>query len=178
MTDPDLTLALSARDGDTSAFGELVGRHQAMLAGLLHRFSVTSADLEDMVQDTFIKAWRALPDWEPRQPFSHWLKRIGVRTGLEFCRKNRRSRIDFRSEPPDAEAAPESPAEALGEAQALLAMLPPEDRALLTLIHLDGMSMEEAASHFGWSRANAKIKAFRARHSLRKILERHGYRPD
>lgn len=178
MADPDLNLALSARAGDADAFGQLVERHQPMLAAILHRFAKSNADLEDMVQDSFIKTWNALPDWEPRQPFVHWLKRIAVRTGLEYCRKQKRSPIEYLEILPES-SAPEDqdPANAaLEEARVLLAKLPADDQALLTLIHLHGMSMEEAASHFGWSRAKAKVKAFRARKSLQKTLSQLGYR--
>ena len=177
MADPDLNLALSARDGDTAAFGELVARHQSLLAAMLHRFAKSKPDLEDMVQDSFIKAWNALPGWEPRQPFIHWLKRIAIRTGLEYCRKQKRSPLEFFADAPEASTPEQEDADhlALEEVRALLAHLPAEDQVVLTLVHLNGLSMEEVASHFSWSRAKAKIKAFRARQSLRKILNRHGY---
>lgn len=176
MEDPDASLALDARDGDAAAFGDLVSRHQALLAGMLHRFAASTADLEDMVQETFIKAWQALPGWQPDRPFLHWLKRIAVRTGLEYCCKRKRSPVDFLAEIPETETpyAADSANHALHEARALLSHLPPDDQALLTLVHLQGLSMEEAGELFGWSRAKTKIKAFRARQSLRKILRRHG----
>ena len=178
MADPDLNLALSARDGDTDAFGQLVERHQSMLAAILHRFAKSTADLEDMVQDSFIKTWNALPDWQPQQPFVHWLKRIAVRTGLEYCRKQKRSPIDYLAVLPESSAPrdQDSPNSALDEARVLLSHLSAEDQVLLTLVHLHGMSMEEAADHFGWSRAKAKVKAFRARKSLQKTLLKLGYR--
>jgi RNA polymerase sigma-70 factor (ECF subfamily) len=65
--------------------------------------------------------------------------------------------------------------EALDEARHLLAGLPAEEQVLLTLVHLNGMSMAEAADHFGWSTGKAKIKAFRARKFLRKTLRNHCY---
>lgn len=181
MTDPDLEQVLRARSGDTEAFGDLVGKYQPLLAAMLHRFAVSHADLEDMVQESFIKAWKALPGWHPDLPFVHWLKRIAVRTGLEYCRKRKRSPLvamEIIPEPStvDGDSASTDPAsEALDEARRLLSELPAEEQALLTLVHLNGMTMAEAASHFGWTRAKAKIKAFRARLALRKILTRHGY---
>ena len=67
---------------------------------------------------------------------------------------------------------------AVEEAQFLLRQAPPEDRSLLTLLYLNEMSIAEVAEHFGWSTANAKIKAFRARKRLKSILEKHDYQLD
>ena len=175
--DPDLETILRAREGDAEAFGELVTKYQSLPSAMLHRFAPSRADLEDLVQDSFIKAWRALPGWEPRQPFVHWLKRIAARTGLEFCRKRGRSKLTAVEHLPEtADSAVRGPGdEALDAAREMLAGLPPDERALLTLVHLEGMSMAEAAEHFGWTRAKAKVKAFRARNLLRKTLKRYGY---
>lgn len=178
MTDPDLKLIHRTREGDVEAFGEIVVKYQPTITSMLHRFAASHADLEDLVQESFIKAWKALPDWQPLQPFSHWLKRIAVRTGLEYCRRSKSSPITPMESLP--EIAHESSGEdatgaSLDEARRLLTRLPADDQALLTLIHLNGMTMAEAADHFGWSMAKTKIKAFRARHLLRKILKQHGY---
>jgi RNA polymerase sigma-70 factor (ECF subfamily) len=131
-----------------------------------------------MVQETFVRAWRGLESWRPEKPFLHWLKRIAVRVGIDFCRK--RTRTPFARLADDESALENVPAQSaatrdLGEAQRILERLPPEDRALLTLLHIEEMPLAEIAEHFQWSVANAKIKAFRARGRLRKILEKEGY---
>lgn len=184
--DPDLPLVRLAQSGDLDAFDQLILRHQSTMTALLHRFAPTRADLEDLVQETFVKAWQGLPAWQPLRPFLHWLKRIAVRCGLEFCRRQQRSPL-ARSVPPTSDgrnALDDLPAEpsacgaqrdALAEAQFVLSHLPPEDRALLTLLHLEQMPLAEIAQHFGWSRINAKVKAFRARQRLKTLLQRHGY---
>lgn len=178
--DPDLECVVLAQNGDADAFDVIVLKHQSLIAAILHRFVKSQSDLEDLVQETFVKAWQALPRWQPDRPFIHWLKRIAVRTGLEHCRRRKRSPLATAIElteagPLIAGSADEEARVALDEARTLLAKLPPEDQTLLTLIHLNGLSMEEISGHFGWSRANAKIKAFRARNRLRKLLSRHGY---
>lgn len=174
--------------GDANAFDMIVTRYQSLVAGLLHRFAVRPADLEDLVQEAFLDIWRGLPGWKPDRPFSHWLKRVTVRAGLEYCRKQKRSPLS-RAAGPESEAALENlPGEnasqaadfqhSLEEAQFLLAALPAEDQALLTLLYLNEMPLSEIAGHFGWSLANAKIRAFRARNRLKKVLKSHGYRFD
>lgn len=177
MNDPDLDAVLRARSGDTDAFGDLVGKYQPMITAMLHRFAMNSADLEDLVQDSFIKAWRALPKWNPDKPFSHWLKRVSVRTALEYCRRQRRvaSAPIGQIADPGEENRDLVRRLALEEARHLLSCLPAEERALLTLVHLHGMSMDEAADHFGWSRTKTKVRAFRARKLLQKTLNQHGY---
>ncbi|MGC4016241.1 MAG: sigma-70 family RNA polymerase sigma factor [Luteolibacter sp.] len=178
--DEDLPLVLRTRAGDLEAFDALVMKHQSAIAAMLHHFSANHADLEDLVQDTFVKAWSALDRWEPERPFIHWLKRIAARTGLEYCRKRRTSPLARSVSDLQESIAPYSAEadRASLEAREILAHLPPDDRALLTLLHLQGLSIAEAADHFGWSRPNTKIKAFRARHRLRKLLNRHGYSLD
>lgn len=184
--DPDLPLTRQARSGDLDAFDELIRRHQSMIAALLHRFAPSHADLEDLVQETFIKAWRALPGWQPDKPFVHWLKRIAVNTALEFCRRRRSSPLARQVEPepgaeplldrlPAEEQGESHSRQALEEVRFLLSHLPPDDRVLLTLLHLEEMPLAEIAAHFGWSRINAKVKAFRARQRLQNLIKKHGY---
>lgn len=178
--DDDLVLVRRAQAGDLDAFDELVRRHQSVITAMLYRFAGNRADLEDMVQETFVRAWRSLGGWKPDKPFIHWLKRIAANMGLEFCRKHQRTpfaRLAERDDEHDPlENLPAKSAQRdLGEAQFLLSHLPPDDRALLTLLHLDEMPLAEIAAHFGWSRVKAKVKAFRARQRLKTLLTQHGY---
>lgn len=181
--DEDLVLVRAAQAGDLDAFDQIITRHQSTMTAMLHRFATNRADLEDMVQETFVRAWRALPQWRPDKPFLHWLKRIAANIGLEFCRRHQRSPFSRLVQPTedahplDHIASEESAAagESLASAQFILSHLPPDDRALLTLLHLEQMPLSEIAAHFGWSKVKAKVKAFRARQRLKTILTRHGY---
>lgn len=186
IPDPDLPLVRQAQSGGMEAFDELIRRHQSMITALLHRFAPAHADLEDLVQETFVKTWQALPSWQPDKPWVHWLKRIAVNTAREFCRKRLTSPLAKSLEPnaegrsalnqiPAAEPQHERGRRALDEAQFILSHLPPDDRALLTLLHLEQMPLAEIATHFGWSHINAKVKAFRARQRLQIQLKKLGY---
>ena len=175
---PDPVLVQAAQAGDLEAFDQLVMTHQSAISAVLFRFSSQRADLEDLVQETFIRAWRGLGTWQPDKPFIHWLKRIAVRVGLEHFRKSSRSPMSrLASDGHDhlTKIASEGPASASDEAAQLLSHLPPDQRTILTLLHLEQMPLAEIAGHLGISLANAKIKAFRARKTLKKILTRHGY---
>jgi len=184
----DIALVQRIQAGDSSAFNIMVIQYQSLVTGLLYRFSSQPADLEDLVQEAFIKLWRGIPSWKPDRPFVHWLKRVTVRVGLEYCRRQKRSPLAQTLPHQEGETDPlinlpcdsslnnDLARESLEQAQFLLSTLPPDDRALLTLLYLNEMPLNEVADHFGWSKANAKIKAFRARNRLRNTLKQYGYR--
>jgi RNA polymerase sigma-70 factor (ECF subfamily) len=151
----------------------------------LFRFAGQRADLEDLVQETFIRAFKNLKRWQSYQPFSHWLKRIAINVGRDFYRRKRRaSKWLMESIPEDIEEL-ELPSVDSGkidsagftqEAQWLLAKLKPDDRTLLTLHYLNGMRLREIAEHLGWSLSKTKVRSLRAKRKLQQILETYGYK--
>lgn len=179
--DEDAPLVARAQAGDLAAFDAIVRRHQSMLAGLLHRFAGRPADVEDLVQETFLRAHRALPRWTPEQPFVHWLRRIAVNIGRDHCRaRARRPRGEELPADdclPAAGGADPSAQAALAEVRDVLAQLPPDDCTLLTLQFLEGLPVSEIASLLGWSLINTRVRSFRARRKLQQLLQQHGYQP-
>jgi RNA polymerase sigma-70 factor, ECF subfamily len=181
VDDPDAVWAARARDGDRAAMEILVERHQAGVARLLWRFVRTQADLDDLVQETFFRMVRGLPNWKAQQPFGHWLLRIATNTGRDYFRRQtvrRRWLVEPTASPHDA-----SPLEAVdpaidpaaravaNEVKAMLEQLPPDDRTLLTLHHLEGWGLAQIAGQFGWTLTATKLRAWRARHRLRSLLQ-------
>lgn len=178
----DELLVDRARQGDLHALDQLIRRHQPEVARLLWRFARRHADLDDLVQEVFLRVVRALPRWQPRQPFAHWLRRVTVNVGRDHCRREA-VRLRWLAEPAaqssdDPRPAPEAadpsadPAArtAAGEAKELLSRLPPDDRTLLTLHHLEGWDFATIGRHLGWSAPVTKLRAFRARRRLRSLL--------
>lgn len=162
--------------GDTEAFGRLVGRHQGRVGGWLRHFSRDSATLADLVQETFVEAFRGLAGFRGEGSFGGWLKRIAVRAGWRYweqrdARKRRQEAytdyVRSRSRPEDAA----SPAEAAEYVHSLLAELPTRDRLVLTLLHLEEHSVEETAQLLGWSTTMVRVQTHRARAKLKKRLE-------
>lgn len=179
--DEDTLLVRASQAGDLDSFDRLVMKHQPAIAAVLFRFSSQRADLEDMTQETFIRAWRALPSWQPIKPFIHWLKRIAVNVALESCRKHRRSPLSRLADDGEKKInliPSETSTPASDEARHILSHLPPDQRTILTLLYLEQMPLSEIAGHLGISLANAKIKSFRARNQLRTLLKHHGYSAD
>lgn len=95
IDDADMAQALSARAGDRRAFAGLVRRHQDRMFGFLLRMLGTRDEAMDVTQDSFLKAWRALPDWRPEARFTTWLFQIARNAALDLLRH--RQRIEFVS---------------------------------------------------------------------------------
>ena len=176
----DLADALRARAGEMQAFDRLIGRYQGTIAALLFRFCPQRADLEDLVQETFVRAFRGLHAWRQEKPFEHWLKRIAINVGRDFWRRS--NRIQKIIDPDAAERLETMPDRTMSSypenterAQRLLARLGPDDRLLLTLQYLDEMPLTEVAELLGWSHTKTRVRSFRARRKLRRILEANGY---
>jgi RNA polymerase sigma-70 factor (ECF subfamily) len=178
----DLEKVNLAKTGDLQAFDALVVQYQGMVSGLLFRFAGQRADLEDLVQETFIRAFKNLHRWQAHRPFSHWLKRIAVNVGRDHYRRKRRASKWFAESAPEEIERLESPCADSGrlsytqEAQWFLAQLKPDDRTLLTLHYLNGMRFREIAEYLGWSLGKTKVRTLRAKRKLRQILEKHGYK--
>ena len=177
-TSSDAEIASRAQGGDRLALEALVQRHQPAVARLLWRFVRTRVDLEDLVQETFLRMVRGIPEWKAAQPFSHWVLRIASNVGRDYFRRQavrRRWMVD-PVECADAADALDSAADpaaraAANEAKELLAHLSPDERALLTLFHLEGWSLGQIAEQYGWTVTATKLRAWRARRHLRTFLK-------
>lgn len=177
----DAELLQRIRAGATDEFAELVRRHQARVFTILHRYERDVQRVEDLAQETFVKAWRALDQFDGRAPFEHWLARITVRTALDHLRRKKRREDevalpelgedvldwlrhpDGRDEPAAREAA-----EVLARG---LRQLSPADRVVITMQELEGHSVKEIAAVLGVSGLAVRVRAVRARAKLKRALE-------
>ena len=88
----DAELLQRIRAGAVDEFAELVRRHQSRVFAILHRYERDAQRVEDLAQETFLKAWRALGQFDARAPFEHWMSRIAVRTALDHLRREKKHR--------------------------------------------------------------------------------------
>jgi RNA polymerase sigma-70 factor (ECF subfamily) len=177
----DARWAQRARQGDRAAMQHLVERHQAAVGRLLWRFVRTQADLDDLVQETFLRMVRGLPGWRAEQPFAHWLLRIATNVGRDYFRRQSVRRRWLAESGPARDDAPEPEAvdpaadpaarASANEVKAILAELAPDERTLLTLHHLEGWGLAQIAGQFGWTVTATKLRAWRARGHLRTLLQ-------
>lgn len=172
----DLLDAGLSREGDGEAFARLVRRHQAGVARQMWRFTRDPRAHAELVQDVFVAAFTSLRGYRGDGPFAHWLRKIAVRTGLAHWKaRERAGRMAPLTEnlPARFEGDPSghSPAEAAELVHRALAALPPRDRLVITLMHVEERSVAETAELTGWSQTLVKVQAWRARRKLRKLLE-------
>jgi len=168
----DATLA-----GDDQAFAELTLRHKSRVFGVAARFASNAAELEDICQEVFVQAYFKLRQYRRDSPFEHWVLRITTHKCYDYLRKRRRVAshisVDAMLESGCEPSTPENPNPhpALEHLHAALAQLSAKERLVITLLELEERSVQEIADFTGWSVANVKVRAFRARAALRKILE-------
>lgn len=179
MTTPeDGELVGRAREGDPDAFEELVRLHTPQLYRLLLRMLGSASAAEDVVQECFIRAWRALPSFRGEAQFSTWLYRIAINEGNRFlARESRRELLPFDDvlrDVPDVSAQTAELAEA-GELreqlERLLAELPAHYRVAVVLRDVEGYSNEEAAELLELDLWNFKSRLHRGRMAIRRLLE-------
>jgi RNA polymerase sigma-70 factor (ECF subfamily) len=178
----DAELLQRIRAGATDEFAELVRRHQARVFSILHRYERDAQRVEDLAQETFLKAWRALGQFDARAPFEHWISRIAVRTALDHLRREKKHKASvgfddlgedaldwLRDENKKSELDARSAAEVL---ELALRELPPADRIIITMQELEGRSVKEIAAVLEISGLAVRVRAVRARAKLKRALEK------
>jgi len=166
-----------AQRGDAEAFARLIATHQAGIARLMWRFTRQPEDQEELVQEVFVTAYLNLSSFRGRGRFANWLRAIAVRTGYDYWRRRKRDRVDYPGEVEelvDRVRQDNDPTDALvaGDlVHRLLGKLSDRDRLVLTLLHLEGCSVEQISELTGWSKTMVKVQAHRARARLRKLVE-------
>jgi RNA polymerase sigma-70 factor (ECF subfamily) len=168
----EYALVVRARRGDTRAFERLYRLHAGRVNGLCLRLTRDPALAEDCVQETFIRAWRALERFEARSRVSTWLHRIAVNVVLER-RRRRSEELEVTMDPQDMpyeSALPDTPVEE-AEIEAAIDSLPQGARDALTLCGIYGYGHQEAASMLGVAEGTCKAQLHRARALVRRRLE-------
>jgi len=167
-----------AQAGDGKAFSELVRRHQTAVYRYLWRMLGSHEDALELTQDAFVKAWQALPQWQPEAQFRTWLFRIANNTALDALR--RRKLVEFVAledsfDAPGSEPDPERHAQAAQEVlqlEASLQKLASEHRQILLLREVEEMSYEEIGRMLSLSEGTVKSRLARARAALIEIRAR------
>jgi RNA polymerase sigma-70 factor (ECF subfamily) len=171
--------------GDESAARELLHRFYSFVLKLVRAHLPRRTSEEDLAQMIFIKIFHNLDQYRGRMPLEHWISRIAVNTCLNTL-KAERARPEWRLGDFSQEIAAEIEKLAATEIDTasaddvdvakklvsqLMKQLSPEDRFVITLLHLEGKSVDEIRALTGWSRSSIKVRAFRARAKMKKMIE-------
>jgi RNA polymerase sigma-70 factor, ECF subfamily len=172
------------RRGDEAAARQLLEHLQPLVLKLVRAHLPRRTSEEDMVQAVFVKVFTRLSQFSGAVPLEHWVSRIAVNTCIHQISKERvRPEIRYADLSEEEEQVVQtlansgedlSPAQSIASHELvmkLLAMLSPQDRLVITLMHLEGRSVEEVRQVTGWNKSVIKVRAFRARRKLRKHLE-------
>lgn len=182
----DELLIRRAQRGDADAFEQLLLEHQKNVYNLCYRMAGNPDDAMDLSQETFLRAWRCLDQYQFVSAFSTWLYRLCSNICIDFLRRRRRQQTvpltfeDADGEEqtyavPDAQPLPEEQVElklTRETLQAAMAQLLPEHRAVLQLRVVNEMSYEQIADVLDIQIGTVKSRLSRARNQLKKILER------
>jgi len=170
-----------AQDGDQGAFEELVRRHHRRVYGLLLHMTHNPSDADDLLQDTFLRAYRGIKGFGFRSDFHTWLYRIAVNVSLNFLRKGRRKLVSFSEQllPRDAlgegEKNPRRQAETRQLYETVLAgieELSPDLKATLVLFSFQGLTHKQVAEILGCAEGTVAWRISEARQQLRRHLKK------
>jgi RNA polymerase sigma-70 factor, ECF subfamily len=168
--------------GDAASFEPLVQKYSPRVFATARRYARRDSEVEDIAQEVWLKAFDKLKSFRGEAPFEHWLMRMTVRTCYDFLRGHQRNRESSFSELSEPEndwlerfvTAPESANDNADAAKLLIGRvmekLSPPARLVITLLELEDRSVKEIAQLTGWSVPLVKVRAFRARAEMRKIL--------
>ena len=181
----DAEIVSQVLDGSVNAFESLIIRHKDLVLKIIKRH-VPYNDVEEITQDAFVRVYQSLPTYKAKGDFRRWVSSITLRTCYDYWRKAYRSRevpmssltqehqrwleevISDESEHALEEKGSQKAARELLDWA--LGKLSAEDRTVLELVYLEGLSGKEAADALGWSVANVKVRSFRSRRKLKKLL--------
>jgi len=191
QTDTDMEIVRRVVNGDTEAFGKLIERYKHHVLTIVKRHAPYDR-VEELTQEVFVGAFQSLPKFKKAGSFKSWLSAIAVRRCYDFWRKQYRSmEVSMSTLDRDhgqwleqAIADQSDNAwqdygrrhEARQVLDWALAKLGPEDRIVLELVYLEGLSVKEAAQQLGWSVANVKVRSFRSRKKLHQLLLKEGWK--
>jgi RNA polymerase sigma-70 factor (ECF subfamily) len=184
MERSEAELIAAVLKGDPASFEPLVEKYSPRVFATARRYARRESEVEDIVQEVWLKAFQKLGSFRGDAPFEHWLMRLAVRTCYDFLRGHQRSREAAFSDLTGPEedwlehfvSRPETASEESEAArllvQRVLEELSPPARLVITLLEIEDRSVKEIAELTGWSVPLVKVRAFRARAEMRKLLAR------
>jgi len=172
--------------GEAYAFEEIFDRHKRLVAIVASRYFRRPEEVEEIVQIAFAKVFTELETFRGKydRSLASWLAKITANACFDVLRGQKRKPERLNCDLSDAEAnsllmltadnslAAEKAVLDRDLAEKLLALIPEDDRLLLQMLYSDEMTTADIAEVFGWSRSNVKIRAWRARAAVRKVLKR------
>jgi len=184
MERTETELIAAVLKGDSASFEPLVQKYSPRVFATARRYARRESEVEDIAQEVWLKAFDKLGSFRSEAPFEHWLMRMTVRTCYDFLRGHQRNRESSFSDLSEPETdwldrfvtAPDTARDDTEAAKALvgrvLEQLSPPARLVITLLEIEDRSVKEISKLTGWSVPLVKVRAFRARAEMRKIVSK------
>lgn len=176
----DYALITTVLEGNTAAYADLVKRHQRFVFTMALRFAKNREDAEEIAQDCFIKAYKALGTFQYTSKFSTWLYTITYTTAMSFLRKKKLNTLSLSDEEntvqvenniSDYHANSIEKKSAHAYLNQAIDLLLPDDAMIITLFYMGEQSLEEIAQAMGMESTTIKVKLHRARTRLKEKLQ-------
>ena len=182
MTETDIHIIQQSKEGDRRAFRLIVSRHQQMVFSLALKMTCDEDDAKDIVQDTFIKVWMNLKDFDTGKKLSTWIYSIA----LHLCLDRVRSRKEFESMPEDESVLRQFTTDIDGHRELecrewisivriITEGLSKKQKTVFTLCQLEGLSSQEVEQITGFSASQVKSNLYAARQTVKERLSKLGY---
>jgi RNA polymerase sigma-70 factor (ECF subfamily) len=182
MEPTEAELIAAVLRGDAQSFEPLIQKYSPRVFATVRRYARRESEVPDIAQEVWLKAFQKLASFRGEAPFEHWLMRMTVRTCYDFLRAHQRNReMNFSelSDPEtnwlerfvahDTEGLEHADAARMLVERVLQALSPPA-RLIITLLEIEDRSVKEIAGLTGWSVPLVKVRAFRARAEMKKVL--------
>src|SRR3954471_6977965 len=182
MERTEAELITAVLKGDAASFEPLIEKYSPRVFATARRYARRDSEVEDIVQEIWLKAFQKLSSFRAEAPFEHWLMRLAVRTCYDFLRGHQRNRETSFTELTEPETdwlerfkvEPDGASDHADAAKQLIervmSQLSPAARLIITLLEIEDRSVKEIAEITGWSVPLVKVRAFRARAEMKKIL--------
>lgn len=182
MQRTEAELIAAVLQGDAESFEPLVQKYSPRVFATARRYARLESEVEDIAQEVWLKAFQKLGSFRSEAPFEHWLMRLTVRTCYDFLRTHQRNRESSFSNLTDPEndwlerfASQNEPGNEHADAarqlvERILTQLSPPARLVITLLEIEERTVKEISALTGWSIPLVKVRAFRARAEMKKVL--------
>jgi RNA polymerase sigma-70 factor (ECF subfamily) len=179
----EIATILQAREGNRDAFRSLYEEHREKIFRLAYRYTRSAEDAEDVLQETFIKAFKGLNSFDPDQEsnFSAWISKIGLHCALDHLRRSKKRKgadhVSLSDLPQDPAASDPEPDRTVAAARAwewvreAQHRLPPRQQVIFDLRYRQHLDIKEIAAQMDCGESNVKTQLSRAVDKLRKQLE-------
>ena len=168
-------------DGDRNAFDRLVARHYRGIYNMIYRTLGNAEDASDLTQETFLRAYSRLETFQLGRSFMAWVRRIAANICIDHLRgrgepaASLEERLEAGIEQADVspDRSPEQHMEIAEDTRRVMAAvqkLPPKQRVVLIMRHIEGMTLAEIAAALRWPLGTVKINLFRGRRAVREMV--------